>query len=423
MRRGPAEENRDAMAMQNYKPGRAAFLFIFITVALDMIALGVMVPVLPKLIVSFEGGDYGSASRIVGYFGIAWAFMQFVFQPILGALSDRFGRRPVVLLSNVGLGLDYVVMALAPTLGWLFLGRLISGAASASFSTASAYIADITPADKRAARFGMLGGAFGLGFVLGPAIGGYLGQIDLRLPFWFAAGLSLVNACYGFFVLPESLAPENRSKTFVWKTAHVLGSLRFLTRKPTLGLLSGAIFLSYLAHDLLPSLFVLYTGYRYHWDARTTGEVLALVGVAQTIVAAGLVRQAVKKFGELPTALFGLACGVAGFVVYALAPTGAVFLAALPLVALWGLAGPAFQGLATRFAGADEQGTLQGSIASLRGISGMIGPITYTQIMAWEIAGGRSPGGGYGLAAVLLALSLVFTLAVGRAKVAARNAA
>ncbi|WP_296714231.1 TCR/Tet family MFS transporter [Rhodoblastus sp.] len=411
------------MAMQNYKPGKAAFLFIFITVALDMIALGVMIPVLPKLIVSFEGGDFGTASRVVGYFGIAWAFMQFVFQPVLGSLSDRFGRRPVVLLSNIGLGLDYVVMALAPTLGWLFLGRLISGAASASFSTAGAYIADITPADKRAARFGMLGGAFGLGFVLGPAIGGYLGQIDLRLPFWAAAGFSLLNACYGFFVLPESLAPENRTKSIVWKTAHVLGSLRFLGREPALALLSAAIFLSYLAHDSLPSIFVLYTSYRYHWDARTTGEVLALVGLAQTIVAAGLVRQSVKKFGELPTAMFGLACGVAGFVAYALAPNGTVFIAALPLVALWGLAGPAFQALATRLAGVSEQGTVQGAIASLRGISGMIGPIAYTQILSWEIAGGRSPGGSYGLAALLLGLSLVFTLAVGRAKIAAGDAA
>jgi MFS transporter, DHA1 family, tetracycline resistance protein len=409
--------------MRTYKPGKAAFIFIFVTVALDMIALGVMVPVLPKLIVSFEGGDYGSASRMVGYFGIAWAFMQFVFQPVLGSLSDRFGRRPVVLLSNVGLGLDYVVMALAPNLGWLFLGRLISGAAAASFSTASAYIADITPADKRAARFGMLGAAFGLGFVLGPAIGGVLGQIDLRLPFWCAAGLSLVNACYGYFVLPESLAPENRARKFVWKSAHVLGSLRFLAREQPLALLAAAIFLSYLAHDSLPSLFVLYTGFRYHWDAQTTGEVLALVGVAQTIVAAVLVRKAVKRFGELPTALFGLACGVTGFVVYALAPTGAAFIAGLPFVALWGLSGPSFQALATRLAGADEQGTLQGAIASLRGVSGMIGPITYTQILAWEIASGYSPGGGYGLAALLLAMSLVFTLAAGRVSVSARGAA
>lgn len=409
--------------MQNFKPGKAAFIFIFITVALDMIALGVMIPVLPKLIVSFEGGDYGSASRMVGYFGIAWAFMQFICQPVLGSLSDRFGRRPVVLLSNVGLGLDYVVMALAPSLAWLFLGRLISGAASASFSTASAYIADITPADKRAARYGMLGGAFGLGFVLGPAIGGMLGQIDLRLPFWCAAGLSLVNACYGYFVLPESLAPENRTKKFVWKTAHVIGSLRFLAREQPLALLAVAIFLSYLAHDSLPSLFVLYTGYRYHWDAQTTGEVLALVGIAQTIVAAGLVRQAVKRFGEWPTALVGLACGVVGFLLFATAPTGGAFVVALPFVALWGLAGPSFQALATRLAGADEQGALQGAVASLRGMSGMIGPITYTQILSWEIASGYSPGGSYGIAALLLALSLLVTIAVGRVSLSVRGAA
>ncbi len=190
-----------------------------------------MIPVLPKLIVSFEGGNFGQGSRVVGYFAIAWAFMQFMCQPILGALSDRFGRRPVVLVSNLAMGVDYIIMALAPSLAWLFIGRLISGAAAASTSTASAYIADITPPEKRAARFGMLGAAFGLGFVLGPAIGGLLGQIDLRLPFWGAAGFCLLNATYGFFVLPESLAPENRTESFVWKTAHVLGSMKFLSRE------------------------------------------------------------------------------------------------------------------------------------------------------------------------------------------------
>jgi DHA1 family tetracycline resistance protein-like MFS transporter len=404
------------MALQNYKPGKAAFIFIFVTVALDMIALGVMIPVLPKLIVAFKDGDFAKASRTVGYFGIAWAFMQFMCQPLLGALSDRFGRRPVVLLSNLGLGVDYIVMALAPNLAWLFIGRLVSGAAAASFSTASAYIADITPAEKRAARFGMLGAAFGLGFTLGPAIGGWLGQIDLRLPFWGAAAFSLLNACYGYFVLPESLAPENRTKKIVWRTAHVMGSLRFLSRDKSLSLLAVAVFLSYLAHESLPSLFVLYTDYRYHWDARTTGMVLALVGIAQTLVAAGLVRQAVKRFGELPTALTGLAFGIAGFIAYAWAPTGQAFVAALPLVALWGLTGPAFQALATRLAGVSEQGALQGALSSLRGVSGMIGPITFTQILAWEIGHGQSPGFSYGLAALLLALSLVAALAVGRAK-------
>jgi DHA1 family tetracycline resistance protein-like MFS transporter len=402
--------------MQKYKPGKAAFIFIFVTVALDMVAVGVMIPVLPKLIVSFEGGDFGGASRAVGYFGIAWAFMQFMFQPVLGALSDRFGRRPVVLLSNLGLGLDYVVMALAPSLAWLFLGRLISGAASASFSTASAYIADITPAERRAARFGMLGGAFGLGFVLGPALGGWLGQIDLRLPFWGAAALSLINATYGFFILPESLAPENRAKTFVWRTAHVLGSIRFLGREPALSLLAVAVFLSNLAYESLPSLFVLYTDYRYHWDAKTTGMTLALVGLAQTVVAAGLVRPAVKRFGEIPTALAGLSFGAAGFAAYALAPTGVAFVAGLPLVALWGLTGPAFQALASRLAGVSEQGALQGALSSLRGVSGMIGPVAFTQILAWEIGAGRNIGASFGLAALLLVLSLCVTLAISRAK-------
>ena len=404
--------------MQNYKPGKAAFIFIFITVALDMIAVGVMIPVLPKLIVSFEGGNFGQGSRVVGYFGIAWAFMQFMCQPILGALSDRFGRRPVVLLSNLAMGVDYVIMALAPSLAWLFIGRLISGGAAASTSTASAYIADITPPEKRAARFGMLGAAFGLGFVLGPAIGGMLGQIDLRLPFWGAAGFCLLNATYGFFVLPESLAPENRSKSFVWRTAHVFGSMKFLSREPGLGLLSLAIFLSYLAYESLPSLFVLYTDYRYHWDTKTTGMVLATVGFAQTLVAAGLVRPAVKRFGEIPTALTGLAFGIAGFLAYAWAPTGTAFLAALPLVALWGLATPAFQARATRLVGVSQQGALQGALASLRGVTGMIGPITFTQILAWEIGAGRSPGGSFGLAALLLAFSLGVTLLVNRVKLA-----
>jgi DHA1 family tetracycline resistance protein-like MFS transporter len=402
--------------MQTFKPGKAAFIFIFITVALDMIAVGVMIPVLPKLIVSFEGGDFGQGSRVVGYFGIAWAFMQFMFQPVLGALSDRFGRRPVVLLSNFAMGIDYIIMALAPNLAWLFVGRLISGAAAASTSTASAYIADITPPEQRAARYGMLGAAFGLGFVLGPALGGVLGQIDLRLPFWGAAGFCLVNAAYGFFVLPESLAPENRSKRFVWKTAHVFGSMKFLSREPGLGLLSLAIFLSYLAYESLPSLFVLYTDYRYHWDAKTTGMVLALVGLAQTIVAAGLVRPAVKRFGEIPTALAGLSFGVAGFLVYAWAPTGTAFLAALPLVALWGLATPAFQARATRLVGPSQQGALQGALASLRGMTGMIGPIAFTQILASEIGDGSNPGGSFGIAAILLALSLGVTLLINRVK-------
>ena len=219
--------------MMNAPKGRreAAFLFILITVALDMLALGVMIPVLPKLIAEFEGGDLRAAAAVTGVFGFAWALMQFLFQPVLGALSDRYGRRPVILLSNLGLGLDYVFMALAPSLAFLFIGRLISGITAASISTANAYISDITPPEKRAGRFGMIGAAFGVGFILGPAIGGVLGDYGLRLPFWAAAALSLANALYGYFILPESLTPEKRTAKVVWRSANVLGSLGFL-REP-----------------------------------------------------------------------------------------------------------------------------------------------------------------------------------------------
>lgn len=398
--------------MQGFsKPRRqAAFLFILITVALDMLAVGVMVPVLPKLIKEFEGGDIRSASTVVGVFGFSWALMQFLFQPVLGALSDRYGRRPVVLLSNLGLGVDYILMALAPSLAILYVGRLISGLCSASLSTANAYIADITPVEKRAGRFGMIGAAFGLGFILGPAIGGLLGAHGLRLPFWAAAGLSLLNALYGYFILPESLPPEKRTDKFVWRGANVLGSIAFLRRDPALILLAGAIFLSYLAHESLPAIFVLYSDYRYHWDASTTGWALAIVGVSQTVVSGAIVRPFVARFGEKTAAVAGIVFGVAGFAFYALAPNGGVFMAAAPLIALWAMTNPSFQAIATRFAVGSENGRLQGALASLRGVSGMIGPLLFTQVLAASIAAGRFAGAGYMISALLLLASLATAL-------------
>lgn len=396
------------------RPREAAFLFILITVALDMLALGVMIPVLPKLIAEFEGGDLRSAAAITGVFGFAWALMQFLFQPVLGALSDRYGRRPVVLLSNLGLGLDYVFMALAPSLAFLFVGRLISGVTAASVATANAYISDITPPEKRAGRYGLVGAAFGVGFILGPAIGGVLGDHGLRLPFWAAAAFSLLNALYGYFILPESLAPEKRTPKIVWRSANVLGSLNFLRGRPALALLSAGLFLSYLAHESLPGLFVLYTQYRYGWDASTTGWALALVGVSQTIVSGGLVRPAVARLGEKRTLAIALLCGALGFAAYAFAPTGAWFMAAPPLIAMWGMANPSFQGLATRLAGASEQGRLQGALGSLRGVSGMIGPLFFTQIFAGSIALGVFPGAGYFIAGLLLVASLLIARAAIR---------
>lgn len=389
----------------------AAFLFILITVALDMLALGVMIPVLPKLIAEFEGGDLGAAAGVTGVFGFAWALMQFLFQPVLGALSDRYGRRPVILLSNLGLGLDYVFMALAPSLAFLFVGRLISGITAASISTANAYISDITPPEKRAGRFGLIGAAFGVGFILGPAIGGVLGDYGLRLPFWAAAALSLANALYGYFILPESLTPEKRTAKVVWRSANVIGSLDLLRRQRALALIAGALFLSYLAHESLPALFVLYTQYRYQWDAATTGWALAIVGVSQTVVSGALVRPTVARLGEKTTLAIALICGAAGFAVYAFAPSGAVFMAAPPLIALWGMANPSFQGLATRFAGVSEQGRLQGALGSLRGVSGMIGPIFFTQILAASISASAFPGAGYFIAALLLLAALVTAIA------------
>lgn len=402
--------------MSGPAPGRAAFVFIFITVCLDMLALGVIVPVLPALVVQLEHGDYARAASVTGVFGFAWAAMQFVFSPVQGVLSDRYGRRPVVLLSNFGLGVDYVVMALAPTLAWLFVGRLVSGITSASFSTATAYIADVTPPEKRAARFGMLGAAFGLGFVVGPAVGGLLGNVSLRLPFWAAAALSLANAAYGVFVLPESLPKEKRANVGFAK-ANPFGSLELLYKTPGLLVLAGASFLYFLAHESLPSVFVLYTKYRYGWGERTTGIALAIVGLTSAAVAAALVGRAVARLGERGALVLGLAAGCAGFALFGLAPTTLLFMMAIPIDALFGLVGPSMQSLMSERIGQDAQGRLQGALSSMRGVTGMIGPIVFTQIFARSIdqKGAQLPGAPFLLAGALVLGSLLTVVATRRA--------
>ena len=286
---------------------KAALIFILITVTLDILALGMIIPVLPHLFEQFLGNDTAMAARYYGYAGMLWAGMQFLWSPVLGTLSDRFGRRPVVLLSNLGLGLDYIFMALAPTLSWLFVGRAISGITAASITTAGAYIADVTPADKRAAAFGMIGAAFGIGFVIGPALGGLLGGIDPRLPFWVAAAMSLANFCYGWFVLPESLPPDKRTKSLDLARANPVGSLMLLRRYPQVFGLASVVLLSQFAHYVLPATFVLYADYRYHWGASAVGYVLALVGVCNAIVQAVLIGKVVPKLGERRTLLLGLA--------------------------------------------------------------------------------------------------------------------
>jgi DHA1 family tetracycline resistance protein-like MFS transporter len=385
-------------------PSRAAFAFIFVTVFLDMLALGVIIPVLPELIKAFEGGDTASAAHIVGYFGFFWALMQFIFMPVLGSLSDRFGRRPVIVLSNLGLGLDYILMALSPNLWFLFVGRLISGVTAATYSTAGAYIADVTPPAQRAARFGMLGAAFGMGFVIGPAVGGMLGAIGLKYPFWGAAVLSLINGVYGFFVLPESLARERRAP-FSWRRANLIGSLKLLGSSSILSRLALAGFLQRFAHGSLPSMFVLYADYRYGWNARDVGFALAGVGIAQTIVSGGLVRPAIARLGERGTMLLGLFSGMVGFALYGFAPSQEIFILALPLVSLWGLANPAIQSLSTQRVGPTQQGQLQGAQSSIGSVADMVGPLLYSQVFAFGITHSgvlHIPGAPYYVAALFV---------------------
>lgn len=394
----------------------AALIFIFITVMLDMLALGMIVPVLAPLVATFLGGDTARAASVYGLFGTVWALMQFVASPVLGALSDRYGRRPVILLSNLGLGLDYVVMALAPSLSWLFVGRVLSGITAASVPTAGAYIADVTPPERRAGGFGLIGAAFGIGFILGPAVGGVLGALDPRLPFWVAAALSLVNFFYGLLVLPESLPPERRAP-FAWRSAHPLGALAFLRAQPLVLGLAIVVFLGRIAHDVLPSTFVLFAGYRYGWDQRAMGFFLAGVGVTTMIVSGGLVQPVVRRIGERRALLLGLVSGAAGFAIYAFGSTSTAALIALPIMGLWGLAGPAAQALMTREVAPSEQGRLQGALSSISGVGGLIGPALFTLTFAYFIGGEAPvlfPGAPFLLAALLMAASIVLAWRVTR---------
>lgn len=396
---------------------KAAFYFIIVTVGLDFLAFGIIAPVLPNLILHFEAGSMSRAASITGWFGFAWATMQFLFSPILGALSDRYGRRPVILLSCLGLGLDYIFMALAPSLRWLFVGRLISGITTSNVSTAFAYITDVTAPAERAKKFGMLGAAFGVGFIIGPAVGGFLGAYNLRFPFWVAAGLSLANALYGFFILPESLPPERRAKTG-WHMANPFASFSLLGSHPELAGLAIVATLFYLAHNALPSVWVLYTEYRYAWTEREVGYSLAAVGVCAAIVSGGLVGPYVKKFGERFSLLSGLIFGVLGFAGFAFAAHSYFLLAAIPFIALWGVAGPAMQSLMSQRVDHSSQGKLQGAINSLRSITGMAGPPLFTQVFAFSIAPATPlhlPGAPYYLAAILLTASLVVAAFVARA--------
>ena len=361
---------------------KAALVFIFITVLIDILAFGLIIPVLPHLIQHFLAGDVSRAAIWYGYFSTAFFTMQFFFTPVQGALSDWLGRRPVILLSNLGLGLDFLMMSLANTLPLLFIGRIISGITAASFSTSNAYVADVTPPQKRAQAFGMIGMAFGIGFVVAPAIGGFLGEINLRLPFYVAVVMCLANFTYGFFVLPESLPKEKRTPHFDWAHANPFGALKLLRRYPQVLGLVGVLFLMALAHMVYPTTFVLYADYRFHWGPQMVGYTLALVGVLAAIVQGGLIKKIVGRLGERYALLFGLGFGTLGFALYALAPSGYWFWAAMPVAALWGVAQPAAQAIMTHYVDPREQGRLQGAVASLSSIAGILAPTLFTRVFA-----------------------------------------
>lgn len=390
------------------KTRQAAVIFIFITVMLDMLALGLIAPVLPKLVLNFLGGDATSAAKWFGIFGTVFALMQFFFSPVLGVLSDRFGRRPVILLSNLGLGLDYFVMAVAPTIGWLFLGRIISGITAASISTGMAYISDVVTPEKRAGAFGLIGAAFGVGFILGPALGGLLGNSDPRLPFWVAGGLSLANALYGFFVLPESL-PKEKRQSFTLRRANPVGSLVLLRSHPELFQLAGIQFIGYVAHEVF-NVWALYAIFRFAWNEGMVGLSLAVVGICSVIISAGLVQPIVNRLGERRTLYVGQFFGGLGMIVAGIARTGITYFASIPVMMIWTISGPAAQGMMTRRVSEREQGELQGAISSLRAIAVIIGPGLFTFTFAYFIDtkhGWNVPGAPWYLAAVLLFVAMI----------------
>ena len=362
-----------------------ALVFIFITLFLDIFGVGLVIPILPRLVEELRGGDVAAASHAVGALAALYSLMQFVFAPVLGSLSDQYGRRPVILVSLLGSGLDYLMLAFAPTLPWFFIGRAINGISGANITAATAYIADISPPDRRAANFGMIGAAFGLGFIAGPALGGLLGNHGLRLPFLVAAGLTLANWLYGYFVLPESLAPSNRRR-FSWARANPVGSFVHLRRYPLVLGLAGTFFLMNLAHYGLHSTWVLYTGYRYGWTTGQVGASLAVVGLAAAVVQGGLARRIIPALGEVRSMVSGLLIGAVSMAGYGLATSGWMIYAILAVGSLGGIGGPAAQGLISRSVPADEQGALQGAITSLGSVAGFLAPLLATGLFGYFIS-------------------------------------
>ena len=359
-------------------PGSHALVFITITVLLDVIGFGLILPVLPTLLMSLTGAGVSQAAMYGGWLTFTYAVMQFLCAPVLGNLSDRFGRRPVILYAVAALGVDYLVMGLAPTLGWLFVGRTISGMAGASFTPAYAYVADVSPPERRAQNFGLIGAAFGVGFILGPALGGLLGGLGPRAPFFAAAALGLLNFAYGFAVLPETLSADQR-RAFDWKRANPLGTLAQMRRHPVVLGLLGSLFLWMLAQQVMPTTWSFYTTYRFGWSPRTIGASLAIVGLIMAVSQATLLRLIVPRL-ERRAALIGIAIAGVGYVGYATATASWMMFAWLVTWFFGATVMPTTNGLMSHRVTADAQGELQGAVASLYSLSSIVGPPLMSQL-------------------------------------------
>ncbi|MFY7827093.1 MAG: TCR/Tet family MFS transporter [Flectobacillus sp.] len=386
-----------------------AIIFIFITMLIDVLGIGIIIPILPDLIEEFVGGGTSNAAIYGSMLMASYAVMQFIMSPIIGGLSDQYGRRPIILASLIGFSIDYLLLAFAPNITWLFVGRLIAGVTGASFTTAGAYIADISKPEERAKNFGMIGAAFGLGFILGPVVGGVLGEINIKLPFFASAGLTAINWLYGYFILPESLSKENR-RPFNWKRSNPIGTLSNMTKYPLLFGLSLALFCIQLAGQTNPSTWAYYTKLVFHWSKREIGLSLGFAGVAVAIVQGFLSRKIIPKLGEKNSIFVGLAFWSVGFLLYSFAWKGWMMYVIMMPFAMGGIAAPAIQSVMTQQVGANEQGELQGGITSILSITSILGPLIASNLFSY-FASSKAPiyypGAAFLSGAILAVISLI----------------
>ncbi len=390
-------------------PKQAALGFIFITLLIDVTGFGIIIPVMPKLITHLIHSNLSDAARYGGWMVLAYATMQFLFAPVLGNLSDKYGRRPVLLFSLFGFGIDYLFLAFAPSIGWLFVGRIIAGITGASITTATAYIADISTPEKRAQNFGLVGAAFGLGFIIGPVIGGLLGSFGPRVPFIVAACLALLNWLYGYFILPESLSLENR-RSFNWKRANPVGSLIHLKRYPAITGLVFSLILIYIAAHAVQSTWSYYNMQKFNWHEKEVGISLGVVGVMVALVQGVLIRKTIPRLGKEKSVYFGLTLYSLGMILFGFATQGWMMYVFTVVYCLGGIAGPALQGIISNHVPANEQGELQGGLTSLISLTSIIGPPVMTGLFAYFTdthAPIQFPGAPFIAGALLLMISAV----------------